>query len=121
VFAVSDINVLPAAAAIEAKRSEAKVYSFFSDPSTLEAMAEGKPIGAVLDVNLAETPLVAMDQLLGFFEKETPIDKNALSPKLLAYSIVTPENAPPEGEVVYPLPTTLQPWLEKWEKEYPLK
>jgi len=121
VFAVSDINVLPALAAIEAKRSDAKVYSYFSDPTTLEAMAEGKPVGAVLDVNLAVTPLVAMDQLLGFFEKETPIDKNALTPELLEYSIVTPENAPPEGEVVYPLPTTLQPYLEKWEKEYPVK
>ncbi len=121
IFAVSDINVLPSLAAIEAKRSDAKVYSYFSDPSTLEAMAEGKPVGSVLDVNLAVTPLVAMDQLLGFFEKETPIDKNALTPELLEYSIVTPENAPPEGEVVYPLPTTLQPYLEKWEKEYPLK
>jgi ribose transport system substrate-binding protein len=121
VFAVSDINVLPALAAIEAKRSDAKVYSYFSDPTTLEAMAEGKPVGSVLDVNLAVTPLVAMDQLLGFFEKETPIDKNALTPELLEYSIVTPESAPPEGEVVYPLPTTLQPWLEKWESEYPLK
>jgi ribose transport system substrate-binding protein len=121
VFAVSDINVLPAAAAIEAKRSDAKVYSFFSDPSTLEAMSEGKPIGSVLDVNLAVTPLVAIDQLLGFFEKGTPIDKNALTPEMLEYSIVTPESAPPEGKVVYPLPKTLQPWLEKWEKEYPLK
>lgn len=121
IFAVSDINVLPSLAAIEAKRSDAKVYSFFSDPTTLEAMAEGKPVGSVLDVNLAVTPLVAMDQLLGFFEKETPIDKNALTPELLEYSIVTPENAPPEGQVVYPIPTTLQPYLEKWEKEYPLK
>jgi ribose transport system substrate-binding protein len=121
VFAVSDINVLPSAAAIETKRSDAKVYSYFSDPSTLEAMAEGKPIGAVLDVNLAVTPLVAIDQLLGFFEKETPIDKNALTPEQLEYSVVTPETAPPEGQVVYPIPQTLQPFLEKWEKEYPLK
>jgi ribose transport system substrate-binding protein len=121
VHAVSDINLLPAVAAIEAKRSEAKVYSYFSDPSTLEAMSEGKPIGGVVDVNLAVTPLVALDQLLGFFEKETPIDPKALTPELLEYSIVTPETAPPEGEVVYPLPKTLQPWLEKWEEEYPLK
>lgn len=116
----ADISLLPALAAIEAKRSDAKAYSFYSDPSTLEAMHEGKPVGAITDVNFAVMPLLALDQLLGFFEKKTPIDPKALTPEMLEYSIVDPENVPPEGQVVYPLAKTLQPFLEKWESEYPL-
>lgn len=120
IWGTSDINILPAAKAIEIKRSDALVYSFFSAPTTLQAMYEGKPVGAVADCNLNVTGLVAIDQLLNHFETGDPVDKGALKPGLLEYAIVDPENAPPEGEVVYPLETTIAPYVEKWEEEYPL-
>jgi ribose transport system substrate-binding protein len=121
IWAVTDLNPTPSVAAIETKRSDALVYSYFSDPSTMEEMHAGKPIGGVIDVNLAVTSLTAMDQLVGFFEKETPIDPNALTAEALEYKIVDPENMPPEGEEIYPLAETLQPYSEQWAKEYPLK
>jgi ABC-type sugar transport system substrate-binding protein len=121
IWSVTDLNTTPAVAALETKRSEAKVYSYFSDPATMEEMHAGKAVGGVVDLNLAVTSLTAMDQLVNFFEKGEPIDPNALTTEALEYKIVDPENMPPEGEEIYPLAQTLQPFSEKWAKEYPLK
>ena len=121
IWSVTDLNTTPAVAALETKRSDAKVWSYFSDPATVEEMHAGKQVGGVVDLNLAVTSLTAMDQLVNFFEKKEPIDPNALTTDALEYKIVDAENLPPEGEEIYPLAQTLQPFSEKWAKEYPLK
>jgi ABC-type sugar transport system substrate-binding protein len=121
IWSVTDLNTTPAVASIETKRSDAEVYSYFSDPVTMEEMHEGKPVAAVVDLNLAVTSLTAMDQLVNHLEGGEPIDPNALTPEALEYKIVDPSNMPPEGEEFYPLAETLQPFSEKWAKEYPLK
>jgi ABC-type sugar transport system substrate-binding protein len=120
IWSVTDLNTSPSVAAIETKRSDAHVYSYFSDPSTVEEMHAGAPI-SVVDLNLAVTSLTAMEQLVNFYEKEEPIDPNALTPEKLEYKIVDSENLPPEGEEIYPLAETLNPYSEKWAKEFPLK
>lgn len=121
IWSVTDLNTTPAVAALETKRSDAEVYSYFYDPAQMKEMHEDKPIAGVVDVNLAVTSLTAMDQLVNFFETEEPIDKNALTADALEYKVVNKENMPPEGVVIYPLAETLKPFSEKWAKEYPLK
>ncbi|HEY1689557.1 MAG TPA: substrate-binding domain-containing protein [Solirubrobacteraceae bacterium] len=120
IWGVADDTVQPGIAAILKKHSNAQLYSFYSDPSSLEALRKkGNPLAAVADVNLQEGAIVALDQLVGYFQKNTPIDPNALP--ALPYKIIDRENVPPEGEETYPLKETLQPYEEKWEKEYPAK
>jgi ribose transport system substrate-binding protein len=120
IWSVTDLNTTPSVAALETHRSDAHVYSYFSDPATMEEMHEGKPI-SVVDLNLAVTSLTAMEQLVNFFEKGEKIDPNALTPEKLEYKIVNEENMPPEGVEIYPLAETLKPYSEMWAKEYPLK
>jgi ABC-type sugar transport system substrate-binding protein len=120
IWSVTDLNTSPSVAAIETKRSDAHVYSYFSDPSTVEEMYAGAPI-SVVDLNLAVTSLTAMEQLVNFYENEEPIDPNALTKEALEYKIVDAENLPPEGTEIYPLAETLKPYSEKWAKEFPLK
>ncbi len=121
IWSVTDLNTTPAVASIETKRSDAEVYSYFSDPVTVEEMNAGKPVAAVVDLNLAVTSLTAMDQLVSHLEGGKPIDPNALTTEALEYKIVDPTNAPADGEEFYPLAETLKPFSEKWAKEYPLK
>ncbi|MCW3019235.1 MAG: hypothetical protein JWN10_1543 [Solirubrobacterales bacterium] len=120
VFGVSDITVQPSISAILKRKSSAKVYSFYSDPTSLESLRKKQPIAAVADLNLPVSALVALDQLVGYFQKGTPINREALSPSLLEYKIVDQQNVPPAGKEVYPLATTLKPYAEKWAREYPL-
>lgn len=119
VWAVFDNFSQAALTAIRGKRSDAKLYSFFGTPTHLKNLRSDTPLQAVSDVNLAQTGLVGIDQLLYHFEKDAAIDPAALDKAPLTYKVVTKDNVPPEGEVTFPTQDLIKPFAEKWAKDFP--
>jgi ribose transport system substrate-binding protein len=120
VYAIFDNMFEGAVTGVEQARSEAKVYSYFTAKPQVEALRSGGPLQAVLDVNLAKTPVLALDQFVGYFEKGTPINRNALKESPLSYEIVSQENIEEKlkgRDQLFPNEEVLAPFLEKWEKE----
>ena len=115
VFAVFDSMAVPAASAIKAKGSEAKLYTNFATPSNLELMKSGQ-LEAVIDVNLPLTPIVAIDQFINHTKSAAAFDPDAIEKAGgLGYTVVTAANP----TATFNSTETLAPFLEKWAKDYP--
>lgn len=115
VFAVFDSMAVPAASAIKAKASEAKLYTNFATPSNLELMKSGQ-LEAVIDVNLPLTPVVAFDQFINHTKSGAAFDPDAIEKAGgLGYNVVTAANPTP----TFNSTDTLAPFLAKWAKDYP--
>lgn len=122
VWPVYDNMSQAAAKTIEQKNSEAKLYSFFTSPANVKLFREESPLVAVSDVDLQHTAGVAIDQLLAYFEENTPIDPNALEKNPLTYEVVTRENVEEKlgnKNTLFPNSTILKPFLSEWEEKYP--
>jgi ABC-type sugar transport system substrate-binding protein len=118
VHATYDTEVAPASATIKSKGSKAKVYSYFNVATTHDLLVDkSSALEAVSDCNLQHTGLVAIDQLVQFFEKDTAIDKDALKKDPLEYRVVTKQQA--QDAPPFTNEEVAKPFLDKWAKEYP--
>jgi len=106
---------------IKSKRSDAKLYNYFTTEQNVKNLQADTALQAVSDVNLPHTGAVAFDQLLAHFENDAEIDPNALQQNPLTYDVVTRDNI---GEKLagkaesFPNEEILKPFLDKWGKEY---
>jgi ABC-type sugar transport system substrate-binding protein len=122
VWAVYDNMSQASVSTIESKRSEAQLFNYFTTEQNVENLRAETPLQAVSDVNLPHTGGVAVDQLLSFFQKDEPINPDALVENPLTYEVVTRDNIEDllgDKAELYPNEEILQPFLDQWAKEYP--
>ncbi|MCW3012330.1 MAG: periplasmic binding protein/LacI transcriptional regulator, partial [Solirubrobacterales bacterium] len=120
IHAVFDNMAQATVTAVKLKRSKASVYSYFTTDQNVKNLREDTALKAVMDVDLAKTGAVAIDQLLAFFEKQTPIDPDAMDKDPLEYKVIDKaavEAIGGDGDP-FPIDKTLAPFLEKWGTEY---
>jgi ribose transport system substrate-binding protein len=121
IHAVYDNFLQAALQTVTNKRSDAKVYSYFTAPETVKALKSESPLQAVADDDLATTGMIAFDQLLGFFENGTEIDPEAAAQHPLEYVVVSRDNIDEKlgnKDAVFPTPEIVAPWIKQWESEY---
>jgi len=121
IYAVFDNMGQPAVTAVKLKRSDAKVYNYFTTEQNVKNLEGDTALAAVADVDLAKTGAVAIDQMLSLFEKEKPIERDAMKQYPLKYQVFDKEDVEELGSAgeAFPIEETLAPFLEKWEGEYP--
>lgn len=122
VHAVFDNMSQAAVTTIERRRSDAKLYNYFTTETNVENLRSETPLQAVSDVNLPHTGGVAFDELLAFFEKDDPIEPDALEQNPLTYQVVSRDNIDDllgEKDESFPNAEILRPFVEKWAEEYP--
>lgn len=127
IISVYDYFAPPAIEAIKSagKQADVEVYGFYADAYNLpNLLAPGSPLKALTDGPVEQVALTAVDQLVGFFEKGTPLDSSATAKLDVPYTIYTVDNAPAYSKdfvTPYPVDTYLAPLIEKWKKDYGLK
>ena len=120
IHAVFDNMAQAAVTAVKLKRSKAKVYSYFTTDQNIKNLRGNTALDAVMDVDLAKTGAVAIDQLLALFEKQTPIDPKAMDKTPLVYKVIDKAALAKIGGSgdPFPIESTLAPFRAKWAKEY---
>lgn len=96
--------------------STTQIYTWFAGPENVELLRKNPQVKALIENNFDHTGLIAMDQLAGHFANGTEIDPEALEECPLKYEVVEKENAPPAGELKWPLEENAKPFYESWEK-----
>lgn len=122
VHAVYDNMAQAAVRTIERADSDANLYTYFTTDQNVANLKGDTPLTAVSDVDLPKTGAVAFDQLLGYFENDTPIDPKALETDELTYNIVDRDNIQElvgDQDSQYTVAEIIEPYLAKWAKEYP--
>lgn len=99
------------------KTGQVKLYTYFTTPANVKMLKSGQ-LEAVADANLPAGAAVAFDQYLGSL-KGQKIDPEALKKSgLLEYQVVSKDDLPRSGSP-FDNAKTLQPFLEKWAKQFP--
>jgi simple sugar transport system substrate-binding protein len=93
-----------------------QIYTWFAGPENVELLRSNPQVKALIENNFDHTGLIAMDQLAGHFANGTEINPNALEECPLKYETIEKENAPPAGELKWPLPENAKAFHENWEK-----
>jgi simple sugar transport system substrate-binding protein len=93
-----------------------QIYTWFAGPENVELLRSNPQVKALIENNFDHTGLIAMDQLAGHFANGTEINPNALEECPLKYETIEKENAPPAGELKWPLPENAKGFHENWEK-----
>lgn len=122
VWAVYDNMSQASVSTIESKQSDAKLFNYFTTEQNVKNLEADTPLEAVSDVNLPHTGGVAVTALLAFFEKDEPINPDALVENPLTYEVVTRDNVADllgDKTELFPNEEILQPFIEQWEKDYP--
>jgi ABC-type sugar transport system substrate-binding protein len=120
VWSVFDNFIAGAVPAITNKASDAKVFSFYASPQNLKLLSSSSPLEAVADNQAPKTGVVAIDQLLYYFQHHTPINRNALSHYPLTYKVYTRSNLPAGGGQVWSDAAMLAPFVAKWRHDFTL-
>ncbi|HEX3734290.1 MAG TPA: substrate-binding domain-containing protein [Solirubrobacterales bacterium] len=117
IWSVFDNFTQPSAQAIEAKHSDAKLYSFYVSPPNLELLEKESPLEAVADNKLPVTGVMAVDQLLHNFQEGREIEADYLEKHPLKVKIFTRENLA-QAKTDWSAESLLAPFLAEWEKQY---
>lgn len=96
--------------------STTQIYTWFAGPENVELLRKNPQVKALIENNFDHTGLIAMDQLAGHFANGTEINPKALEECPLKYEVIEKENAPPAGELKWPLEENAKPFYENWEK-----
>jgi ABC-type sugar transport system substrate-binding protein len=124
VFAVYDFFAPPAGDTVKSagKGEDVGVYSFFADAVNVPYMrTPGSPLKAVADGPVEQVSLLAVDQLLGYFEADEPFDSAAGQDLEVNYEIFTLDNLPEASSdylTPYPVEDYLPAYEEKWTDAY---
>jgi ABC-type sugar transport system substrate-binding protein len=120
VVSVFDVWTVAALTAIKAAglTNRVKVYSAYADTINLPLMRQDPNIVGLADGTQAAGAAVAVDQLLYFFARKTPIDPHPAT-AAFTYGLVTRANMPPPGQDG---PVSVQglvaPFLAKWKADF---
>jgi len=98
------------------------VATFHADLGTLALMAKGN-IDVTSEANYDAASWIAMDQLSGFFARQTAISKENQPSypgvgDLFSYQIVTKDNLPPAGQYFPPTVDVVNYFNSKWKAEF---
>lgn len=96
--------------------STTQIYTWFAGPENVELLRKNPQVKALIENDFDHTGLIAMDQLAAHFADGAEINPEALEECPLKYEVIEKENAPPPGELKWPLPENLKPFAENWEK-----
>jgi ABC-type sugar transport system substrate-binding protein len=96
--------------------STTQIYTWFAGPENVELLRKDPQVKALIENDFDHTGLIAMDQLAAHFANGTEINPEALEECPLKYKTIEKTNAPPAGELTWPLPENLAPFVENWEK-----
>lgn len=121
VWAVYDNMAQASVSTIDSKRSDAKLYTYYTTEQNVKNLRSETPLEALSDVDVPKTGAVAFDQLLGFFENDDEIDPKALDEFPLEYEVVSRDNIEQllgDDPELFTNEEILAPFLEKWQKEY---
>jgi ABC-type sugar transport system substrate-binding protein len=115
-WAVYDYMLPPAAEVLKSSgRKNVKLYTFFGGPENVRIMRENPDVGGLSEDNFDHTALITMDQLARFFKDGTPLDPEAASKCPLKYQVITPNNEPPEGQLLWPVDKNRAPFVANWK------
>jgi len=92
-----------------------EVYTWFAGPENVEKLRQNPQVKALVEDNFDHTALIAMDQLAANVAEGAEINPNALEECPLQYEVIEKENAPPPGELKWPLPENLAPFVANWK------
>jgi ABC-type sugar transport system substrate-binding protein len=96
--------------------STTQIYTWFAGPENVELLRSNPQVKALIENDFDHTGLIAMDQLAGHFANGTDINPEALEECPLKYETIEKGNAPPAGELKWPLEQNAKPFYEMWEK-----
>ncbi|MCU1480498.1 MAG: D-ribose transporter substrate-binding protein [Subtercola sp.] len=121
---VFDLWTAACVQAVKASGKDIKVYPFEADPTNVQQMRDNPDIiPALVDGNLLESPLIAMDQLLKFFVAKQAIDPKAADGVYKLQSLRLDDvNRLVPGSQNGPvsIDDALAPYLAKWKASYGL-
>jgi ABC-type sugar transport system substrate-binding protein len=134
-FAIYDWMAPPAITALRnAHNTKVKIYSVYADTANTPLLRNpSSALAAVAEAPLAQSGIVAIDQLLGYFVNKTPISKTAFvsianNPANYTYVANGDPNlpsAPSSGEnpilgdyQISKLNSIMAPWLAEWKTKY---
>lgn len=121
VWAVYDNMAQAAVSTIDSKNSDAKLYTYFTTEQNVKNLRADTAMEAVADVDAGKTGAVAFDQLLALFQNKEPINPDAMDEFPLKYEVVSRENVEEmlgDNPELFTNESILQPFLDKWSKEY---
>ena len=93
-----------------------QVYTWFAGPENVELLRKNPQVKALIEANFDHTSLIAMDQLANHFANEAEINPEALEECPLKYEVIEKENAPPPGELKWPVEKNIEPFAKQWEE-----
>jgi ABC-type sugar transport system substrate-binding protein len=91
-----------------------EIYTWFAGPENVERLRDTPQVRALIENNFDHTGLIAMDQLAAHADG-ADINPEALAECPLKYDVIEKENAPPPGELTWPLPENLAPFVANWK------
>lgn len=117
----TDFDVQPAANVLKTKALCGKVqlYGYYGDKANLQALRDGCAT-AVVDTGISASSDMAIDSLLGYFIKKTPIPKNpTYSEDFFKPTIIDKTNVPADANTYFPPPADYTSYFhDKWSKDY---
>ncbi len=93
-----------------------QIYTWFAGPENVEKLRSNPQVKALIEANFDHTGLIAMDQLANHFANDEEINPEALAECPLKYEVIEKENAPPAGELKWPLPENAAEFHKNWEE-----
>jgi hypothetical protein len=121
IYSVFDTYVQPGLPTLRAKtNNKVKMFAVYLTPVTYDAMKTKTALGGVANIDLPKTGIVAIDQLVNYFEKGQAIDPNAMQKTPLTFTLVTPKHLPASANALNSPETLLPPFAAKWKSEYQL-
>lgn len=91
------------------------VYSWFAGPDNVRLLKSNPNVKGLVENNFDHTALIALDQLANHFANDADIDPEALAKCPLKYEVIEKDNAPPAGELTWPIPENRAPFVENWD------
>jgi galactofuranose transport system substrate-binding protein len=92
-----------------------QIYTWFAGPENVELLRKNPQVKALIENNFDHTGLIAMDQLAAHFANGTEINPEALEECPLKYKSIEKSDAPPAGELEWPLEENAKEFHENWE------
>jgi ABC-type sugar transport system substrate-binding protein len=116
-FSCCDFGGQALAPAIQQSGKDVPVYTFYAIPSVLPLVREGKD--TVVEEDNVKTAAMGIDALARYFTQNAPINAAfELNRDPIRDTVITQDNAPPEGQEVYPTDQLLAPYEQRWNQEY---
>lgn len=102
-----------------AGRDEVAVYSYYADAVNTPLMRKNPTIvKGLADGNMIISPLIAIEQLLGYFAEEKEIEPDAAEGKF-TYEAVTSKNLPPGSQNgPISIEEATEPYYQRWDQKY---